>query len=54
MENCKTVYSHRISVCLSDELYESVKQYMNDNDLDSMSLALRNIIKNYFKNWKRR
>ena len=50
MENCKTVYSNRITVCLSDELYESVKQYMVDNDIDITSMALRNILKNFFKN----
>lgn len=49
MDNCKTVKNNRITVCLSNEDYESVKLYMEENDCETLSNAIRKIVREKFR-----
>lgn len=49
MDICKTVYKNRVSTCLSDEQYDDIVHYMLENDIDTISTAIRKIISEYFK-----
>lgn len=38
---------YRVQTCIDEETYRTLKMYMEENDIERTSTALRKIVKNY-------